>query len=185
PRVDQIEINLGEDLGVEQRAVLGAPRVVDAEPRAQVVEPVRSAGKFSPRDEQRVDQPIAPDRYASGALELGVEEAEIEAGIDRDQRRVADEGEQLFGDLREHRLVFEELDREAVHGKRLGRHVAFGIAVAVERLPARNAVDQLDAANLDHPMPLEGIEAGGLGIEHDLAHESGLTLLTSSLPAIR
>ena len=40
----------------------------------------------------------------------------------------------------------------------------------MEDLPAREAVDQLDAADLDQPMPLIGVEAGGFGIEHDLAH---------------
>ena len=54
--------------------------------------------------------------------------------------------------------------------KRFRRHVAFGIEIAVERLAGREAVDQLDAADLDQPMPGNGIEAGGFGIEHDLAH---------------
>ena len=57
-----------------------------------------------------------------------------------------------------------------MHLEGLGRHVAFRIEIAVERLAGRKAVDQLDAADLDQPMPLIGIEAGGFGVEHDLAH---------------
>ena len=71
------------------------------------------------------------------ALELGVEEAEIEHRVVRDQRRVADEGEELVGDLGEQRLVLEELGRQAVHREGLGRHVALGIEVAVERRAGR------------------------------------------------
>ena len=75
-------------------------------------------------------------------------------------------------DLGEERLVLEEVGRQAVHRERLGRHVALRIEIAVEVWPVGNAVEQLDAADLDQPMPLVGIEAGGLGIEHDLAHRS-------------
>ena len=41
---DQLDIDLGQDLGVEQRAVLGAPRIVDAIARAQRVEVVGAPG---------------------------------------------------------------------------------------------------------------------------------------------
>jgi hypothetical protein len=37
-------------------------------------------------------------------------------------------------------------------------------------LTAGEPIDQLDAPDLDQPMPLEGIKPGRLGIEHDLAH---------------
>ena len=40
PRADQFEIDLGQDFRVEQRAVLGAARIVDAVARAQRVEAV-------------------------------------------------------------------------------------------------------------------------------------------------
>jgi hypothetical protein len=38
-------------------------------------------------------------------------------------------------------------------------------------LTAGEPIDQLDAPDLDQPMPLEGIKPGRLGIEHDLAHQ--------------
>ncbi len=72
------------------------------------------------------------------------------------------------------RIVFQELGRQAVDREGLGRHVALGIEVAVEGLSGREAVEQLDAADLDQPMALIGVEAGGLGIEDDLAHEAAI-----------
>src|SRR5262245_36935920 len=49
-------------------------------------------------------------------------------------------------------------------------HVALGIDVGMKRGARRNAVDQLDAADLDNAVATERIEAGGFGIENDLAH---------------
>ena len=167
---DQLDIDLGQQLGVEQRAVLDPLRVVDLVARAEIVEPVRAAGMLAPRQHQRIDQPLAGHRGFLDALELGVEEAEIEHRVVRDQRRVAEELDQLLDLVREQRLVLEEVDAEPVHLEGGLRHVAFRIEVAVERLAGRKAIDQLDAADLDQPIALDGIEAGGFGVEHDLAH---------------
>ena len=63
----------------------------------------------APRQQQRVDQPLARDRRALDALELGAEKPVVEAGIVNHQRRVvADKGEELVGDLGKARLVLEE-----------------------------------------------------------------------------
>jgi hypothetical protein len=40
----------------------------------------------------------------------------------------------------------------------------------MERLAGREPVEEFDAADFDDPIALDGIEAGGLGVEHDLAH---------------
>ena len=115
PRADQLDIDLGQQLGVEQRAVLDPLGVVDLVARAEIVEPVRAAGMLAARQHQRVDQPLARHRRLLGALELGIEEAEIEHGVVRDQRRVAEEFDQLFHLVREQRLVLEEIDAEPMH----------------------------------------------------------------------
>src|SRR5215831_14841291 len=88
----------------------------------------------------------------------------------RNKRRVADERDQVLNDLGEERLVLEGLARQAVDGDGLGRHVALGIDVAMKGLSARNAIDELDAADLHQSMSLEGIKPGRFGIEHDFAH---------------
>ena len=40
----------------------------------------------------------------------------------------------------------------------------------MEGAPGLAAVDELDAADLDHPVAARRVEAGGLGVEDDLAH---------------
>ena len=40
PRPDQIDIDLGQEFGVEQRTVLGAARIVDRVARAEIIEPI-------------------------------------------------------------------------------------------------------------------------------------------------
>ena len=47
-------------------------------------------------------------------------------------------------------------------------------------------IDQLDAADLDQTVAVQRIKPGGLGIEHDLAHESpaaGVASTRYELPA--
>jgi len=80
-------------------------------------------------------------------LELGIEEAEIEHGVVRDQRRIAEEFDQLLHLVGEQRLVLEEVDAEPVYLEGRLRDVALRIEVAVERLAGWKAVDQLDAAD--------------------------------------
>src|SRR5580693_6685700 len=122
------------------------------------------------RNEQRIDHALAGDQRPPSALELGIEEGDVESGIVDDQRRVAEEGDQVVHDFGKESLVLEELIIEAVNRKRFRRHAALGVEIAVERLARGDAVDELDAADFDHAVPGKRIKAGGFGIEHDLAH---------------
>ena len=90
---------------------------------------------LAPGDQQGIDQALAPDQWPAGPLQFGIEEAVIEAGIVSDQRRIAEEGDQIVGDLGEEQLVLEELVAEAVYRKSFRRHAAFWIEIAVESSP--------------------------------------------------
>ncbi len=125
------------------------------------------------REQKRVDDALAVHRGAAGAFQFGVEEAEIEHRVVRDKRWSSPRNAMQFLDLcGEQRLVLEELDRQAVNLEGLFRHVAFRIEVAVKRLAGRKPIDELDAADFDHAIALEGIKAGGFGIEDNLAHRN-------------
>ena len=110
------------------------------------------------------------DRGPAAIFELEIEEAEVEAGIVRDERRILDEVEQLVDRLGKARLVRQEDARQAVHLLRFERHVALGIEVGVEMAAGFDAVDDLDAADLDHPVAAGRIEPGGFGVENDFPH---------------
>ena len=137
---------------------------------AQIVEPVRAAGVLAPRQQQRVDHALAAHCGAADALQFGIEEAEIEHRVVRDELRVAEEGDEVIDLFGKQRLVPEELDGQSVNLERRLRHVAFRIEIAMERLAGGETVDELDAADLDQPIALKGIKAGGFGIENDFAH---------------
>ena len=122
---DQLDIDFGQQLGVEQRAVLGAAGIVDRIARAQIVEPVRAAGMLAAGKQKRIDHALARDQRPAGALELGIEKAEIERGIVDDERRVAEEGDQIVRHLGEKELVLEKFVAQAVNRERLRRHAAF------------------------------------------------------------
>ena len=99
PRADQLDIDFGQKLGIEQRAVLGAPRIVDRIAHAQIVEPVGAARMLAARQQKRVDDALAADRAAAGAFEFGIEKAEIEHRVVRDQRGLVAKESDQFVDL--------------------------------------------------------------------------------------
>src|SRR5262249_56184395 len=87
----QLEIDRGEELAVEQRAVLGARREVDLEAAAERVEAGRRAGEAAPGQAQRIfGRPV--ERRPPEALQLGVEEAQVELGVVDDEAGGAREG---------------------------------------------------------------------------------------------
>src|SRR6185312_8194409 len=170
PAADQLEIDFGQNFSVEQRAVFGAARIVDAVMFAQGVEVVWSRRELAARQHQRIDQTIARDQSALDALELGTQKAVVESSIVDHQRRIADESEEFVRDLHEAWLVTQEFDRQPVDGEGFPRHVALRVDVIVERRAGRNPIEQLDTADLDQAMALRRIEAGGFGVENDFAH---------------
>jgi hypothetical protein len=103
-------------------------------------------------------------------LELVVQEAEVEAGVVRDQRAVADEFEQVLGALTEPRLVRQEDVGQPVDGLGLARHRPLGIEIGVEVAAGLHSVEHLDAADLDHSVAAGRIEPRGLGVEDDFPH---------------
>jgi len=170
PRPDQVDIDLSQQLGIEQGAVLGTARIVDGVARTEIVKPVRDARMLAPRQQQRIDQPVPRNHGPFDAVELGIDEADVEGCVVDHQRGVADEFQEAVDDMGKQRLVGQKFTGKPMHGEGLGRHVALGIEVPVKGLPGRHAVENLDAADLDQPIAAQGIETGGFGIENDFAH---------------
>ncbi len=166
---DQLEIDGGEQLAVEQGAVLGARREIDGEAPAQRVEAGLGAGEAPAGEGERILD-IAAQRRLAETAQFGIDEFEIELGVVDDQPAVADELEERLGMLGEGRKFRQELGREPMHRIGLFRHGALGIDMAVEDAAGRHVIDQLDAAELDDAVPVAGIETRRLSIEHDLAH---------------
>ena len=66
----------------------------------------------------------------------------------------------------------EELVGQAVDRTRLLGHGALGIEVLAELAAARQAVQQLDATDFDDAVASVWVQAGGLGIENNLTHNT-------------
>src|SRR3546814_11616083 len=66
------------------------------------------------------------ERRPAGARQLGIDEAEVEGGVVRDHRRVAEKLEQLVDQACEQRLVGKELACTAMTAVGLCRHVEVG-----------------------------------------------------------
>src|SRR5205809_3293195 len=160
--------------------MLDTVAAVDPKTHAQGVEAMLGAGMPGAREGQRVDHAAHGHSLPSAALQFGIKEAEVEAGIVRDQRTVLDEIEQLLGSVGEQRLVRQEDGRKAVHHLRLERHVAFGVEIAMEVPPGLDAIDDLDAADLDHAVASKRIETRGFGVEDDFPHNVNLSAPANS-----
>ncbi len=89
----------------------------------------------------------------------------------RHHRRVAYELQEGVADLgvAERRLVLEEVDGDAVHGLSAGFDVPLRVDVTVKGLPGGDEIVEFHAAQFDQAVTGADIQAGGLGIEDDLA----------------
>ena len=91
----------------------------------------------------------------------------------REQRAVAQEGDQLGRDLGEARLAAQLGAREAVDSRRFLVDLAVGVEERVELAPGREIVDQLQRRDLDHAVAGCRVQPRRLGIEqHRAAHRS-------------
>src|SRR5690349_16567775 len=154
----QLDIDLRQQLRVEECAVLHALAAVDPEANAERIEAVLGAGMPGPRQRQRIDHPAQRHAGPAGALELEIQKAKVEGRIVGDERRILDEVEELVRLLRKARFVRQEQVAEPVHFLRFERHVALGIEVGMEVPPSLDPVEDLDAADLDHPIAAGWVE---------------------------
>jgi hypothetical protein len=166
---DELDIDGGEKPAIQQRAVLVALRQIDAVALAQGIETARGAGMPPSRKCERVDNAVPTQEWPGGAIELGIEKAEIEGRVVHHEPGAIEEGEHIVGKLGKARLVAQEFRGEAMHVEGLIGHVAFGVQMTVPHPPRRDAVDQLDTADLDDPVAVERVEPRGLGVEDDFA----------------
>src|SRR6202008_2747571 len=104
----QLDIDLGKQLRVEQRPVQRAVAAIDAVAAAERIEAVLGPGMAGTCKDDGVDHPIQADRRTTTADKLAIDEAEIETGIVRDQRAIAEKLEQGVDAVREQRLVRQE-----------------------------------------------------------------------------
>ena len=150
-----------------------ARRIVDLVALAQRIEAVALTGMHLPGEHQRIQhrtQVVDGGTAGLVAGELVVEEADVEGRVMDDQLGFADETDELLGDVGEQRLVRQELRRQPVDLLGAGIDLPLRVQILVEGAPGRPAVHQLDAADLDDPVPLLGLQACRFSIQYDLSH---------------
>jgi len=117
-----------------------------------------------------VDHPFKADRSAADQFQLGIEEAEIEPGIVRNQRCITQEFEQFVRRFGKARLGGQEGGTKAVDPLGLDRHIAIRVEIGVEGAARFDPPDHFDTADFHHAVPCLGIESGGFGVENNLTH---------------
>src|SRR5450830_571632 len=166
------QVDVGQQFGVQQRAVQLAVGVGDAVAVAQGVERVALAGVHFFRLHQGIDHAVhlLVDRWQVQALQFGVEEADIKRCVVDDQFGVGNIGAEFFDDFCKFGFVAEEFGGQSVDGQSALFRIALGIDVVMEVVPGQHAVVQLDRADLQDAVARAWVQAGGFSIENNLTH---------------
>src|SRR6185312_13591457 len=102
------QVDIGQQLRVDQSSVQSTARVVHAEPLAQGVEAVALARVALPGHRQGIEHAATIANPASRRTQLGqlgIQEADVEAGVVDDQLRAFNEAKELVHHVGETRLV--------------------------------------------------------------------------------
>jgi hypothetical protein len=86
--------------------------------------------------------------------ELVLQETDIEFGIVDDEFRAREEPEQVLGDVREARLMFQVGKGDAMDALGAFVDIPFGIQESMELASGQATVYELDAGHLDDPVTL-------------------------------
>src|SRR6185436_5821918 len=95
PAAQELKIDLGQELRVDPRAVLGTQREIDVEPPAKLVQRIARAGEALLGERNRVDTALDRQQRLAGARQFRIEEFQIELGVVDNERRVRDEGKKI------------------------------------------------------------------------------------------
>src|SRR6185369_1044040 len=110
------------------------------------IERILLAGMHLARHGERIaDAAHGLDARAADALQLGIEERDVERRVVDQELAAIDELEELVGDVHETRLVEEVLDREPVHLRRGQVDGALGVEEAVEMAAGGAPAEELEA----------------------------------------
>ena len=150
--------------------MLGARRQVDGKALAQLVQGIARAWMLALGDLDGVDGAGQRDGRLAAALQFGIDELDVEAGIVDHQRGIAQELQEFFDHMREDGLVGQEVAGQAVDAGGLDRHIAFGVQVELQRAAGGKMIQQLDAADFHDPVALARLEARRFRVEDDLTH---------------
>jgi hypothetical protein len=171
---DQFQINLGQNLAVQKRAVLFARRIVDTKAAAERIKRGRGTGELLARDGQRIDGARPVDGGQADQFQFKIQELDVEGGVVDDQLGIADEVEESAANDAKHRFVAQEVIAQAVNFERFFRDGAFGVDVLVIGAAGGHVVEQLHRANFHDAVAFRGFKARGFGIKNDFTHGGGL-----------
>ncbi len=99
-----------------------------------------------------------------------INKSDVERRVVNNQLGAFNEREKFLGNLAEARFVRQCFVGNAMDFNRRGIDLALRIKILMVMIGGSAAIDDFYAADLDDAMALRRLQAGGFGIEHDLAH---------------
>ena len=88
--------------------MFGALAVVNAIAAAKRVEAIGSPRMFLTCNMKRIDHALRRNRWMTEKAQFGIEETHVKTRVVNNERRIADEGEEILGDGSEDRLITQK-----------------------------------------------------------------------------
>ena len=108
---DELQINIGEKLGVQQRAVLCAFCNINAVTLAERVKAVGTHGVAFLGERQRINDPLIKNWRPLDESQFGIQKTNIKAGVVNYQDRIPNELKEFIGNARECGFVLQKIAR--------------------------------------------------------------------------
>ena len=149
--------------------------VVDFEAAAQGVQIGLCPREFAPRHGQGVGGAAHGKRRPVKARQFGIDESHIERGVVNHHHRIPDEGQEVVDDVGKDRLVIQKFVGQPVNGHGAGVNLALGIDIDMKLFAAWRLVQNFQRTDFNDAVSLRRIDAGGFGIQNNLAHHPALS----------
>ena len=167
---DQFQIDSRGQLGIEQRAMLGARRQIDAEALAEFVQRIARAGNLALGDLDRVDGARQRDRLAADALSSALMNLMSKLALWMTSGASPRNSSNSSATWAKSGLSARNSRGQPMHALGFDGHVAFGIEIELQRAAGGEMIHQLDTADFDDAVTVAGLKAGRFGVENDLTH---------------
>ena len=171
-----LQVDVGENFRVEQRAMQLPGRVVHAVAAAEGRQANHLTGVFAPRQGHRVgdrtDVLKALNAVPFEQRKLVVDECLVERCVVDDDLRAIDELHQPVRDLGKLGLVREKCRIQPVDTEGGIVDLAFRVDVELQTITGQLAVDDFHRPDFDYPVTSLGLKTRGLRIQNDLPHDS-------------
>lgn len=165
------EVDLGQELRIQQRAMEAAMGVIDPITAAQGVKAITLPWVFPSCELEGIKnlaEIVDQGRVRRQQAELVIQEADIKGGVVDNELSPFDEAEEITGNVLKMRLVGQKLLAETMDFNRASVNLSLGVEIYVKMVSAELPIKQFDAADFNDPVTLSRVKSRCFGVENNL-----------------